>query len=314
MSRNELYTRLDDLDWNQQKKIMHTFLNSLAESDKHFTYSKLLKYKYWDKSFIPIIKELWNEPHDYILDKIIVKHFPLNFIEDNLQSLDNKHTYYWICKRFLKDKNFVIDKTRLSPLYVLTLVQDSWQYYNIIRINTEELMAMFKEVVSTYCSPKFSLHYDNNYYSGGCYKNEFIPPSIFNVKNIQGGYYQFAYREPYSLLPLRLENSIEWWDTVIQRKIVKSAELQKLLRIQQSDFDFEQEMSKIHQKYIESLLPSLTIDFIYDYDTDTYTKPIEQTLEYTEEERLQNKEALEKVRQHNSSVESLIDAFDLTPF
>ena len=57
-SRGEIQTRFDYLDWKDQKKIISAFLES-GKTDRQWAYSKVLDY--WDKSFEPKVKELWEQ-------------------------------------------------------------------------------------------------------------------------------------------------------------------------------------------------------------------------------------------------------------
>lgn len=84
------------------------------------------------------------------------------------------------------------------------------------------------------------------------------------------------------------------------------------------DNNFVTEVSKIHRKYVDKLLPYLQVGFdensVRKLEDKMMRKTKKNIVKYTEEEIRQNKEALEKIRDSNPYVKTLIDAFELEPF
>ena len=72
-ARAELHRRFDYLDYSQQKKILVAHLKS-SMSDRQWAYPRLLDY--WDDSFMPIVKELWEEYHEERCSWSIIRYFP----------------------------------------------------------------------------------------------------------------------------------------------------------------------------------------------------------------------------------------------
>lgn len=62
VSREEIQRRFNWLDWKDQKRILTAFLDS-GRSDREWAYGKVLDY--WDESFMPKVKELWETYHEY---------------------------------------------------------------------------------------------------------------------------------------------------------------------------------------------------------------------------------------------------------
>lgn len=112
-SRNEIRKRFSGLDWEDQKRIMDAFLDS-GKSDREWVYSRLLDL--WDPSFEQKVKELWERYHENRCAWIIIRHFPLDFIKSNLGQFDADRNYYFICLRLAKDKDYVIEKNKLSHI------------------------------------------------------------------------------------------------------------------------------------------------------------------------------------------------------
>ena len=110
-SRGEIKLRFDHLDWKDQKKILHAFLDS-CRSDREWAYSKLLDN--WDETFEPKVKELWENYHEYKCSWSVIRYFPLEYIREHFEEFTDERDYYFICLRLAMDKDYVIDRTKLS--------------------------------------------------------------------------------------------------------------------------------------------------------------------------------------------------------
>ena len=110
-SRGEIKLRFDHLDWKDQKKILHAFLDS-CRSDREWAYSKLLDN--WDETFEPKVKELWENYHEYKCSWSVIRYLPLEYIREHFEEFTDERDYYFICLRLAMDKDYVIDRTKLS--------------------------------------------------------------------------------------------------------------------------------------------------------------------------------------------------------
>ncbi len=119
VSRDELQWRFDYLDWKDQKKIVMAFLES-GKGDRQWAYTKALHY--WDKSFEPKIKELWERLHEKRCSWPVIRYFPLDYLSQNIGSFTEDRDYYFLCHRLAADKSFVIDRNRLSKTDYLALL------------------------------------------------------------------------------------------------------------------------------------------------------------------------------------------------
>ena len=111
VSREEIKWRFDHLDWKDQKKILFAFMDS-GISDREWAYSKMLDN--WDDSFQPKVRELWETYHEYKCSWSIIRYFPLEYIKEHIGEFTDERDYYFICLRLAKDKDYVIDRTKLS--------------------------------------------------------------------------------------------------------------------------------------------------------------------------------------------------------
>ena len=142
-SREEIKWRFNALDWKDQKKILPAFLDSCA-SDREWAYGKLLDY--WDDSFLTKVKELWETSHEYKCSWLVIRHFPLEYITDHMDEFTDERDYYFICLRLAKDKDYVIDRSRLSKTdYLATL------YHTDRMISDQDALNTLFEVVHDCC-------------------------------------------------------------------------------------------------------------------------------------------------------------------
>ena len=92
-SREEIQRRFDYLDWKEQKKIIHAFLDS-GKTDRQWAYSKAIDY--WDKSFEPQIKKLWEQHHEEKCSWAVIRHFPIEYLNQNIDIFTGNRDYYFI--------------------------------------------------------------------------------------------------------------------------------------------------------------------------------------------------------------------------
>lgn len=119
VSRKEIEWRFNALDWRYQKQILFAFLAS-GMSDRTWAYRKL--FVYWDNCFIPVIKDLWEMyPSEEMLSWLIIRYFPINFLQENFMRLDKGRNYYYLCARMSDVKGFVIDRSRLNERDLLRI-------------------------------------------------------------------------------------------------------------------------------------------------------------------------------------------------
>lgn len=146
-SRKEIHKRFDYLDWKDQEWIMTVFLES-GKADRQWVYSKMLHL--WDSSFEPKIKELWERLHEYRCAWVIIRHFPTDYIVQNIDQFTGNRDYFFICLRLAEDKDYVIDKGRLSQTDYLALL-----YHTGRSITEEEACDILYEIVHKICISDF---------------------------------------------------------------------------------------------------------------------------------------------------------------
>ena len=111
-ARNEIKHRFAYLDWSQQKKIIRAFLSS-NKKDRQWIYSQM--FDIWDDSFSPIIKGLWEKYHEQRCAWLVIRFLSKDYVLENIDLFPGGRDYYYVCRRFAGDEDFIIDENRLSP-------------------------------------------------------------------------------------------------------------------------------------------------------------------------------------------------------
>lgn len=117
-ARKELQRRFTGLDWNIQKKVLIAHLMS-SKSDRQWAYPHLLTH--WDKCFMPYVQEIWETYQEERCSWVIVRHFPKEYILNNLHLFTFERNYYYISLRFGMNPDFTIDPTKLTPIEFLSI-------------------------------------------------------------------------------------------------------------------------------------------------------------------------------------------------
>ncbi len=142
-SRKEIRHRFAFLDWTDQKKILVLFLNS-GKLDREWAYTVLLEI--WDNDFKPIIEKLWKQYHEDKCAWVIIRHFPINYLKENMESLAKDRNYYFICKRIGQDNKVNIDRERISESDYLALLNELGE-----TIDTDEGLDIMFRMVHDLC-------------------------------------------------------------------------------------------------------------------------------------------------------------------
>ena len=119
VSRREIQERFDYLDWKDQKKVLMSFLKA-GMTDRKWASYKLLSY--WDKSFEPIMEELWQKYKERELAWTIIRYFPIDYVKQNIDTLGAGHNYQDVC-------------IRLSGVEANTMVEDTFKLIELILEN-----------------------------------------------------------------------------------------------------------------------------------------------------------------------------------
>ena len=270
VSREEIKWRFDHLDWKDQKKILFAFMDS-GISDREWAYSKMLDN--WDDSFQSKVKELWENYHEYKCSWSIIRHFPLEYIKEHIGEFTDERDYYFICLRLAKNKDYVIDRTKLSARDYLAVLWHTGR-----TISDDEASDTL-----------FSIIHDC------CFADTFIP----RLERVGEGRYDKVitpanYREVnlaiYYLLKLGKDSIVqqfEQWNEQVEGAINDSSEFKSIDR---NDFflDYEYDRRRVE---IANLYAYQALDEKYKLPSDPTVEQMRQAMEQNQEwSRMQRKQ------------------------
>ena len=231
-SRKEIRRRFDYLDWKDQKKIMHAFLES-GKTDRLWAYSKLVDN--WDKSFEPRIKELWEQSHEGIISWVVTHHFPTKYLSQNIDKFTDDRDYYFICLRLAEDKNYIIDRSKLSITDYLSVL-----YHTDRSLSEDEARDLLYKTVYNVCTEDFDYPQLSKFAYVG--KDFVIGPILFQNVNLA----------VYYLRKMDLTDVVhqfEIWNEGVQRAIFNSPEFKTILNADLIEYEMEGPKAKVAKKY-----------------------------------------------------------------
>ncbi len=240
-SRREIRRRFDYLDRPQQVRFLKACFQS-CKSDREWAYEEVTAH--WDPKFRDIISDLWHEFHEGGARRCIVKHFPIEFVAQEIESLDNKDTYYDLCLRLCYYGKFSIDKNRLTPLQVLSLyVKTGYE------ASDAEIIAQLYRLLINVATDDYLLFekIDRD-----------VKPRCEDFGPCRKASYFIMEMQRYSILG-------QWksWNIHLQHMLDSSNEYHTIKTSPISDYEYREQMSSLFKKYMIEYLPK---DGAYDLD------------------------------------------------
>ena len=231
-SRNEIQRRFDYLDWKDQKKIMQAFLES-GKTDRLWAYSKLVDN--WDKSFEPRIKELWEQLHEDKCSWVVTRHFPTKYLSQNIDKFTDDRDYYFICLRLAEDKNYIIDRSKLSVTDYLSVL-----YHTDRPFSDDEARNLLYKTVYDVCTEDSYYTQLSRYATVG--KDAIISPILFQSVNLAVYYLR-------QMDLIDVVRQFETWNEGVQRTVFNSQEYKTVLTADLLEYDLREAKAKIAKKY-----------------------------------------------------------------
>lgn len=114
-ARAKLRERFDKQSFQTQRKILQAML-SASKQDRVWAYKQLSNG--WDDFFFEDVKNLWEQYHEKECVAVIIKHFPMEYVYENLSALDTHGNYTNLCIKLIHHPKFQIDKERLKEDFV----------------------------------------------------------------------------------------------------------------------------------------------------------------------------------------------------
>ena len=258
VSREEIKWRFDHLDWKDQKKILTAFMDS-GISDREWAYSKMLDN--WDDSFQPKVRELWETYHEYKCSWSIIRYFPLEYIKEHIGEFTDERDYYFICLRLAKDKDYVIDRTKLSDRDYLAVLCHTGH-----TISDDEARDTLFSIIHNCCladtyMPRLERVGEGRY-------DKVITPANYREVNLA----------IYYLLKLEKDNIVqqfEHWNELVEDAINDSPEFKSIDR-NDLFLDYEYDRRRVE---IANLYAFQTLDEKYKLSSDPTVEQMRQTME-----------------------------------
>lgn len=258
VSREEIKWRFDHLDWKDQKKILAAFLDSCL-SDREWAYTKLLDY--WDESFEPKVKELWETYHEYRCSWSVIRYFPLEYITAHMDEFTDERDYYFICLRLAKDKNHVIDRSKLSDIDYLALL-----YHTGRDISADEALDTLYRIVH-HCCIKDTFLTRLERLGKGKYRDVVTP---LNFHEVNLAFYYVVKLQQYEVAGL-----FRQWNKSVGDAIRNSPEFKA---IDKNDMDSDYEYDR-RRTLVANIYAFQALDDKYKLPSDPTVEQMRQTLE-----------------------------------
>ena len=302
-SRKEIQWRFKHLDWKDQKKIILAFLDS-CKTDRQWAYTMALGL--WDKSFEPRIKELWEQFHEERCSWIVVRNFPTEYILENIEKFTHRRNYFFICMRLANDKNFVLEKDKLSNTEYLAVA-----YHTGRCIKEDEGRGILYNIIHDVCLDNNNFSLDRNAYYD-------------DVKEITPILFQDVSLAVYYLQKLNCQHTVSQfydWNYLVSKNISESQELKDL---DKDDTSYRYLCMNVAKKYAY-----LALDNKYKKQSNLIIEDVlkpegwysivqEQDPTFREKERMAYKkvksDALNEIKDNNPNVEKLISNIGLEIF
>lgn len=261
-SRDEIRRRFFGLDWKDQKRIMSAFLDA-GKSDRDWAYSRLLDL--WDDSFEQKVSDLWAKYHEFRCAWIIIRHFPLDYIKNNIDQFKDDRDYYFICLRLAKDKNYVIDRAKLSKTDYLALL-----YHTEREITDEEARDYLFSIVHDYCLGDPLLRRLEHVGTGK--RGSVITPANYRKVNLA----------VYYLLRLGKEDAVQQfreWNQKLEETIYNSSEFKLVEKIYGfGDYDYDHKCVEVADIYAYQALDE-KYKSMFDSSIEEKRKSLKESLE-----------------------------------
>jgi len=124
-ARTKLRDRFSKQSFHTQRKILKSML-SAPKLDRVWAYKQLSNA--WDDFFFEDVRNLWEQYHEKECVPVIIKHFPMEYVYDNLSALEYKYNnpnfvephsnYTNLCIKLIRHPKFQIEKERLKEDFV----------------------------------------------------------------------------------------------------------------------------------------------------------------------------------------------------
>ena len=234
VSRREIQQRFNGMEWRHQKKILLAFINASA-SDREWASRKM--FAFWDNSFIPVVKTLWEQYHEISLSWLILRYFPKEYLKDNMGSLSKGRNYYYLCQRLIDEEDFCVDKKRLYE-------SDMIQLFKIMKtpVSDDAIIEVFFSMVAKICKGVYKSSHMYNWDIDDDGHSELSILSNRKVSNI-------LFDIEYGLGRRTLADRIRTWSSKVMQEAKESDQYRMILQMNSQGHNSQHEYLSLIKKY-----------------------------------------------------------------
>lgn len=233
-SREEIIWRFRYLDWKDQKKIILAFLDS-CKTDRQWAYSMMLDY--WDISFELKVKELWEQLHEERCSWVVIRHFPVKYLSQNLEQFTENRDYFFVSLRLAVDENYIIKKDKLSLTDYLSVLHHTGRH-----ISDDEAKDIPYILVHNICVEGFSGYERQLDRYADSRRGSVISPIHFQDVNLALYYLR-------NLDCSHIVSQFETWNAEVQKTILDSPEYKAVAKSDLDEWDDLNARINIARKY-----------------------------------------------------------------
>ena len=183
-----------------------------CRADRLWAYKNLTKY--WDKSFEPKVKDVWEKLHEPICSWAIIRNFPISYIKENLKSFTGERDFYFVSRRFAEDPNYVIERDKLSSINYLSVI-----YHSGRTVSDEEAEDILYKIVREMCIKGFGFEDLENV----DFPDGIISPN--NLRSIRLGKYYLR-----EMGFINTVISFDNWNQKVLHNIFQSSEFEEIIK------------------------------------------------------------------------------------
>ena len=295
-SRREIQWRFASLDWKHQKEILLAFIQR-CDSDRDWASRKM--FVCWDKSFIPIVKNLWEQHHEAPLSWLILRYFPKEYLKQNMDSLSWGRNYYYLCQRLIDDENFKMDKERLYESDIIKLYTISQK-----EVSDEEIREVFFLLIKKICKAEYRSPY--------CHQWDMNFEDIDNISILNNLVVMESFQDiSYKLQRIKLADELHKWIKGVMYKARESIEYSFIKRMSLQRGNYKDVMIKLITEYSLKFIDQKEIPLevsaleksVHEIFPSKITNPILDLVE--------QRTYLSELQNNNPSVKMLASSFDL---
>lgn len=252
-ARTELRDRFSKQSLQIQRNILKAMLHA-SKQDRMWAFNRLNHC--WDNFFLEDVKALWEQYHEKECGAVIIKHFPMEYVYDNLSALDIRGNYTNLCIKLIHHPKFQIDKKRLkeapvfygSPeveyLYILAKSKSKIEKGEATRTLFNQ-MAVFINALDT--PPKYLFNRSYNF------------ERQIEERDVSTKHFDFVSGILWCMGELGLVDELiafEEWDNMVRMKFLGSEELQYM----GNAYSFE-EKKELWHLFLQTLIECLPTEY-----------------------------------------------------